>query len=98
MSNPRQIVIAGDPKAAETRALVAEAHRHFVPNKILLLADGGEGQKYLEGKLEALRGMKPVGGKPAAYVCENFTCKAPVTEPEALAQLLGGSRAPSRDV
>ena len=28
--------------------------------------------------------MKPVDGKAAAYVCENFTCKAPVTDPKAL--------------
>ena len=89
LSNPRQIVIAGDPGVPETRALVEEVHRHFVPNKVLLLAEGGEGQKYLEGKLEALRGMKPVGGKPAAYVCENFTCKAPVTDPAELGKLLG---------
>ena len=88
LSNPRQIVIAGDPSAAETEALVAEVHRHFVPNKVLLLADGGEGQKYLEGKLEALRGMKPIDGKPAVYVCENFTCKAPVTDAAGLAELL----------
>ncbi|PYI92285.1 MAG: thioredoxin domain-containing protein [Verrucomicrobia bacterium] len=89
LSEPRQIVIAGDRDSAETRALVAEAHRHFVPNKVLLLADGGGGQRYLEEKLEALRGMKPVGGKSAAYVCENFTCKAPVTDPKALGALLG---------
>ena len=88
LSNPRQIVIAGDRNAAETRALVEEVHRHFIPNKVLLVADGGDGQKYLEGKLEALRGMKPVDGKPAAYVCENFTCKAPVTDAKALSELL----------
>jgi uncharacterized protein YyaL (SSP411 family) len=88
LSNPRQIVVAGERDAAETRALVSEVHRHFIPNRILLLADGRDGQKYLEGKLEALRGMKPIGGKPATYVCENFTCKAPVTDPKALAQLL----------
>jgi uncharacterized protein YyaL (SSP411 family) len=88
LSSPRQIVIAGKPNALETRALVSEVQRHFVPNKILLLADASDGQKYLEEKLEALRGMKPVGGKPAAYVCENFTCKAPVTDPQALAKLL----------
>jgi uncharacterized protein YyaL (SSP411 family) len=88
LSEPRQIVIAGDRDSAETRALVAEVHRHFVPNKVLLLADGEDGQRYLEEKLEALRGMKPVNGKPAAYICENFTCKAPVTEPAALGELL----------
>ncbi|MFL6591003.1 MAG: thioredoxin domain-containing protein [Chthoniobacterales bacterium] len=87
-SKPRQIVIAGEGDSDETRGLIAEVHRHFVPNKVLLLADGGEGQRYLENKLEALRGMKPIAGKPAAYVCENFTCKAPVTEPKALGELL----------
>jgi uncharacterized protein YyaL (SSP411 family) len=81
-------VIAGDRDSAEVRALAAEVHRHFIPQKILLLADGGEGQRFLEEKLEALRGMKPVNGKPAAYICENFTCKAPVTDPKALGELL----------
>ena len=41
--------------------------------------------EYLAEKIEALREMKPVDGKPAAYVCENFTCQAPVTDPKALA-------------
>jgi len=88
LSEPRQIVIAGERDSEDTRALVAEVHRHFAPNKILLLTDGGEGQKYLEEKLEALRGMKPVDGKPAAYVCQSFACKAPVTNPKALGELL----------
>jgi uncharacterized protein YyaL (SSP411 family) len=88
LSKPWQIVIAGKREAKETGALLAEVQRHFLPNKILLLADGGDGQRYLEEKLEALREMKPVDGKPAAYVCENFTCKAPVTDSKALGELL----------
>jgi uncharacterized protein YyaL (SSP411 family) len=88
LSTPRQIVSAGPPDSPEARALRAEVHRHFVPNKVLLLADGGEGQKYLEEKLETLLGMKPIDGKPAAYLCENFTCKAPVTDSKALGALL----------
>jgi uncharacterized protein YyaL (SSP411 family) len=88
LGKPRQIVIAGKIENAATKALIAEVHRHYLPNKILILADDGEGQKYLGEKNEAIRAMSMVDGKPAAYVCENFTCKAPVTDPKELAALL----------
>jgi uncharacterized protein len=87
-SKPRQIVIAGKKDAPETKALLTEVHRHFLPRTILLLADGAEGQKYLGEKIEAIRAMLMVDGKSAAYVCENFTCKAPVTDRKALLELL----------
>ncbi len=88
LTKPRQIIIAGQPGAPETRELIEEVYRHYLPDTIVLLADGGEGQKFLAGKLEEMKEMKPVGGKAAAYVCENFTCKAPVTTQEELRKLL----------
>ena len=88
LTKPRQIVIAGDRESAATRALLNEVHRHFLPNKLLLLADGSEGGAFLEEKLEALRGMKRLKRKPTAYVCENFNCREPVNDPEKLRNLL----------
>jgi uncharacterized protein len=88
LSKPRQIVIAGKKDAPETKALLEEVHRHFRPKTILLLADGSDGQKFLGEKNEAIRAMSTVEGKSAAYVCENFTCKAPVTDPKLVAELL----------
>jgi uncharacterized protein YyaL (SSP411 family) len=88
LSKPRQIVIAGKKDAPETKALLKEVHRHFLPKTILLLADGGAGQKFLGERNEAIRSMLPMEGKPTAYVCENFTCKAPVTDAKQLAELL----------
>jgi uncharacterized protein YyaL (SSP411 family) len=87
-SKPRQIVIAGKTDSPETKALLKEVHGHFLPNKVLILADEGSGQKFFAEKNEAIAAMAPVDGRPAAYVCENFTCKAPVTDPKALRDLL----------
>src|SRR6266702_3426818 len=88
LSKPRQIVVAGKKDAPETKALLTQVQHPFLPKTILLLADGGEGQKYLGEKNEAIRAMSLVEGKPAAYVCENFTCKAPVIDPAMLSELL----------
>jgi uncharacterized protein YyaL (SSP411 family) len=88
LSKPRQIVIAGKKDAPETKALLKEVHRHFLPKTVLLLADGSDGQKYFSEKNEAIRAMSTVEGKSTAYVCENFTCKAPVTDVKELAKLL----------
>src|SRR6202011_3409689 len=68
LSKPRQIVIAGKRNDPATKALLAEVHQHFLPNKILLLADCGDGQRYLGENLEAIRAMSMVDGKSAAYV------------------------------
>ncbi|MEZ5385289.1 MAG: thioredoxin domain-containing protein [Prosthecobacter sp.] len=85
----QQIVLAGDSATPGFKALAAHLHRQFLPNAALLHADGGAGQQWLATRNEAIAGMKPVGGQPAAYVCQNFTCQAPVTTVEDLEKALG---------
>jgi uncharacterized protein YyaL (SSP411 family) len=88
LTRPKQIVIAGARDGMDTRDLLDEVHRHYLPQTVVLLADGAEGQKYLGEKLAELKSMRPIDGKAAAYVCENFTCKAPITRLEELRKLL----------
>jgi uncharacterized protein len=70
----------GSARMAELAQVVRRAHRPHV-----VLAGGPEGSE----RPELLRERPAVEGKPAAYVCEHFACKAPVTEPEELAAALG---------
>ncbi len=83
-----EIALVGDPAAAETRALLAEVYARFLPNSVIALAapgDAGTGERI---PLLAGRGM--VGGSPTAYVCRNYVCNLPVTQPADLARQLEG--------
>jgi uncharacterized protein len=69
----------GSARLDELAHVVRSAHRPHV-----VLAGGPEGSE----RPELLRERPAVEGKPAAYVCQHFTCKAPVTEPTELEQAL----------
>jgi uncharacterized protein YyaL (SSP411 family) len=88
LSEPRQIVIAGGRGAADTQALIETVHARFVPNRIILLADSEDGRAEAAAGAPELAAMTKVNGRAAAYVCQNYTCKLPVTEPSQLAELL----------
>ena len=84
----QQIVLAGDKESPEFQALVAVVHRRLLPYATVIHADGAEGQAWIGEKNAAIAAMHPVAGKPAAYVCENYTCQAPVTDAAALEKIL----------
>ncbi len=84
----KQILIAGDPKSRDTRELLRQVNSRFLPNKILLLADGGAGQQQLARLLPFVAGAHRMKDHATAYVCENYICKLPTTDPQVVAQLL----------
>ncbi len=88
LSKQEQIVIAGKREAADTRKLLEKVHASFSPGRIVLLADGSENQQFLAEKLPFLRDVTMIDGKATAYVCRDFTCNLPVTDPEELEKQL----------
>jgi uncharacterized protein len=92
LAAPGQIVIAGRPGADDTRQMVAEVHRRFLPNTVLLLADGGKGQEWLGQRLPFVAGMTMLDGRATAHVCENFVCRVPTNDPLRFRQQLGELR------
>jgi len=80
LREPLEIVVSGDPAQPACQVLLAEAHRRFLPGRLVSVSAGQD--------LPLHRGRRAVEGRPIAYVCRGRVCSAPVEDTEALARLL----------
>jgi uncharacterized protein YyaL (SSP411 family) len=88
LSKPKQVILVGDPGAADMRAMLGMLSERFVPHKIVLMVKDPESRRKLAGYLPVVETMTQHAGKATAYVCENYTCKLPTAEPVKFAELL----------
>jgi len=72
----REVALAGDAPGP----LLDVVRAAYRPRTVLAGGDGAA--------VPLMEGRGPVEGRTAAFVCEHFACQAPVTDPDALAQLL----------
>jgi uncharacterized protein YyaL (SSP411 family) len=84
LSHPREIAIVGAPDAADTRALLDVCTTGYRPHQIVAL-----GTSDAEASaVPLLQDRSKIKGLATAYVCVDFACRPPVTDPEALQMLL----------
>lgn len=86
LSGPAEIAIVGDPDDPRTAALHQAALRAAPPGAVIAVGRGDG-----ETAIPLLAGRSPAAGAPAAYVCRDFTCRAPVTTPEDLRSALASA-------
>jgi uncharacterized protein len=85
-SRPREIAVVGpwdDPAAGELRRAALAG---FQPNTVFAFSAGADDAA--GERVPLLSGKDVVAGRPAAYVCESFACRAPVTDADALRELV----------
>ena len=92
-SAPRHVVVAGRRGAADTRALLREVERRFLPRDLVVLADDGPDRAALADLLPFTRALT-AGEAAKAYVCEDGACRLPVSDARELAALLDGRSDP----
>jgi len=80
LDKPRQIVVAGNPENEDTRTLLQTVQSKYLPNTIVLLADGGNNQQLLSSFHQFISSVEKVDGRATAYVCEDFVCQLPTND------------------
>ena len=92
LSGPVEIAIAG-PATAQRAELHRVALMAAPPGAVIAVGAGASGDRdgdgeVAEAQIALLTGKGPVDGRAAAYVCRNFSCQPPVTEPDQLRSAL----------
>jgi len=83
-----EVVIAGDRGTADTAALIATVREMYLPHAAVLLVPPGQAGAAIRKLAPFAKAYEPVEGKAAAYVCQDFSCQLPTTDPEKLGRLL----------
>jgi uncharacterized protein YyaL (SSP411 family) len=83
-----EIVIVGDPDTPDTKAMIKALISEFIPNKVVIFKAAGEEKSEIGKIAEFTKEHTAIDGKATAYVCSNFSCKKPVTDPEEMLRLL----------
>ncbi|MHB0858492.1 MAG: thioredoxin domain-containing protein [Anaerolineae bacterium] len=84
VSPRREVAIAGDPSESATQGLIQTAQMGYNPSRTVV---AGEPPSNGEG-VPLLRDRSRIEGHPAAYVCEPWGCRPPVTDADALQRIL----------
>ena len=82
-----QIVVAGEPDAADTAALTAVIRRRYLPTAVLVPVAETR-RRALAALLPWTGALRAREGRATAYVCHDFACQAPTTSPEELDAIL----------
>jgi uncharacterized protein YyaL (SSP411 family)/aryl-alcohol dehydrogenase-like predicted oxidoreductase len=86
LDGPVELAFVG-PRDASLEALRREVARHYLPSRIVGHHDPAQGPS----DLPLLAGKAAVSGRAALYVCRDFACRQPVTDPGAVSEALEGA-------
>jgi uncharacterized protein YyaL (SSP411 family) len=87
----QEFAVVGDPAAAETREVLRVLNEGFRPRKVVALKAGPTPEAE---RVVPLLADRAASGPVTTYVCENFTCRAPLVGATALRAALTDEAAP----
>jgi hypothetical protein len=86
----QQVVLVGARDGEATGMLSRVVAQRYLPFAVTVPVEPGASQERLSRLVPFIAAMSQRDGAPTAYVCRDFTCQAPTTDPDELAAQLQG--------
>lgn len=87
-SKASEIVIVGNREDPNVKRMLSIANKHFQPFTVVLFKDKESVEAGITGIAPYTEGQIMIDDKATAYVCENFACRAPVTDLQEFKDIL----------
>ncbi len=89
---PVELAVIGDPSNSDFQALHEAIAQQYLPNRIVATGTPGT-----PTSLPLLQDRSAVSGKSTLYICRNYTCRQPITDPRSVAVALQADQTASAD-
>ncbi|MEO8665070.1 MAG: thioredoxin domain-containing protein [Ignavibacteria bacterium] len=83
LHSPKEIILSGNSDGADFKELKKIIDETYIPNKVELYAS-----KQMMNVSKFISNIVSDGNKLSVYVCENYQCNLPISDPENLKKLL----------
>lgn len=87
-SKSSEIVIVGGRTDSSTQRMMELVNRNFLPYSVVVFKNTGEDGMDISDYVPYINGHDMIEDKATAYVCENFACRAPVTDFEEFESII----------
>ena len=86
LDTPMEIVLSGNLESGDTKEMLNVIHSVYLPNKVIAFNSNDDSKTLF---LPILKDKSPVNNKATVFLCENYACKLPMIDPEAVRKSLG---------
>lgn len=84
----KEIVLAGDSRDVNMQEMLNIVHKSFLPEAVIVFNDVAVKEQVLLDLVPYIKGQGPIEGKATVYICENYSCQAPISDIKELEKIL----------
>ena len=80
LAKTKEIVIVGDMHSQDAEGMIEVLNKSFIPEAVFIMKNTKVPDPYISDIIPFIEEQHMINEKATAYVCENFACRAPITD------------------